>query len=213
MTDIPVGERLAALAARGAAARAPLPFAFARALARRLEGLGGPLGERLASRLESQLARCEALLAAAPDTPAAPRSPGPLAALAASLAQGGFQPLPAAQAATADLPSPPGLQGPSLADPGAGPAELKTLRHFRDNWSKLSAAQQLAEALAQAPQNAGPLNPQVLVLRALSRMEQLAPDYLTRFMAYAETLLWLEQADDIGPLLKRKGPLRGGKTS
>lgn len=71
--------------------------------------------------------------------------------------------------------------------------ELKALRYFRESWAKLSLEQQLAEALAQTPDNAGPLNSQLLVLRALQRMRDLSPAYLARFMAHADALLWLER--------------------
>jgi len=73
--------------------------------------------------------------------------------------------------------------------------ELKSVRYFRDNWSKLSIERELAEA--QPPENAGPLNSHLLVLRALERLQTVSPDYLHRFAPYAEALLWLEQADGL----------------
>jgi len=82
--------------------------------------------------------------------------------------------------------------------------ELKSLRYFRSTWSRLSAEQQLAQALAQAPENAGPLNSHLLVLRALQLMQDVSPDYLQRFMSYVDTLLWLEQADDLSGAVKRR---------
>ena len=74
-------------------------------------------------------------------------------------------------------------------------AELKSLRYFRSTWSRLSLEQQLSRALAQAPDNAGPLNSHFLVLQALIRMRDIAPSYLEGFVAHAQALLWLEQAD------------------
>lgn len=79
--------------------------------------------------------------------------------------------------------------------------ELKSVRYFRETWSKLSMDRQLAQALEQSPENAGPLNSHQLVLRSLSVMRDIAPDYLNRFMHYADALLWLEQADS-QPLAK-----------
>ena len=81
-------------------------------------------------------------------------------------------------------------------------AELKSLRYFRNTWAKLSVEQQLAQALAQGPENAGPLNSHLLVLRSLQLMRDISPDYLNRFMSYVDTLLWLEQADGGGMPLK-----------
>ena len=79
---------------------------------------------------------------------------------------------------------------------GAQPAtELKSLRYFRSTWSRLSLEQQLARALAQAPDNAGPLNSHFLVLQALIRMRDIAPQYLEGFIAHVDALFWLERAD------------------
>ena len=88
-------------------------------------------------------------------------------------------------------------------EPQAGSsAELKAVRCFRNTWSKLSVEQQLAQALAQGPENAGPLNSHLLMLRSLQLMRDISPDYLNRFMSYVDTLLWLEQADGGGIPLK-----------
>lgn len=73
--------------------------------------------------------------------------------------------------------------------------ELKSLRYFRDTWSKLSVDQSVTQALARGPSNAGPLNSHSLVLQSLQSMRDIAPDYLNRFMAYADALLWLDQAN------------------
>lgn len=73
-------------------------------------------------------------------------------------------------------------------------AELKAVRNFRKTWSKLSVDKQLAQAIGQVPENAGPLNSHLLVIRALTQMRDIAPDYLNRFMSYVDALLWLEQA-------------------
>lgn len=78
---------------------------------------------------------------------------------------------------------------------GAPRYQLKALSHFRHSWSRLSLEQQLSRALAQAPENAGPLNSHYLVLQALIRMRDLAPAYLESFMLYADALQWLEQAE------------------
>ena len=53
---------------------------------------------------------------------------------------------------------------------------------------------QIALSQDQAPENPGPLNSHLLVLRTLRRMRDLAPAYLERFMAHAQALMWLDQA-------------------
>ena len=71
--------------------------------------------------------------------------------------------------------------------------ELKSVRLFRSTWSKLSADKQLNAALDKAPRNAGPINSHMLVLRSLALMRDISPDYLNRFISYADTLVHLEQ--------------------
>ncbi len=103
----------------------------------------------------------------------------------------------------------------SLAEPAA-PAdsanatasvrELKSLRYFRSTWSALSVDRQLAQALAQGPENAGPLNSHRLVLRSLQLMRDVAPNYLQRFMSYADALLWLERAEASSAPAKKAPP-------
>jgi hypothetical protein len=98
-------------------------------------------------------------------------------------------------------------QQASLA-PDDSPAELKSLRQFRDSWAKLSVNQTVNKALAAGPSNAGPLNSHALVLRALKHMRDAVPDYLGHFMAYADTLLWLDQAN-VGSTSTKKNAGRG----
>jgi Protein of unknown function (DUF2894) len=78
--------------------------------------------------------------------------------------------------------------------PSLGP-EMKSLRRFRESWSRIAAEDQLDKALGRAPDNAGPLNSHVLILRALGLMRELSPDYLRRHLQHMEALLWLDQAN------------------
>lgn len=112
--------------------------------------------------------------ASAPATPVSP-----LAALNAHAEQ-------AAQAAREAAGLPPAAGGPW--------PELRSAQRFRETWERLGAERQVQQAQARAPQNAGPLNPQRLMLETLARMGELSPHYLRRFIAHTETLLWLEQA-------------------
>lgn len=83
-------------------------------------------------------------------------------------------------------------------------AELKAIRHFRSTWAKLSVDKQVAQALQQAPKNAGPINSHMLVLRSLAMMREISPDYLNRFMSYADTLLALDQDEKDKPVTPKK---------
>ncbi|WP_291007955.1 DUF2894 domain-containing protein [Hydrogenophaga sp.] len=71
--------------------------------------------------------------------------------------------------------------------------ELRSAQRFRQTWERLGAEVQVQQAQARAPSNAGPLNPQRLMIDTLARMGELSPHYLRRFLAHAQTLLWLEQ--------------------
>jgi len=100
-------------------------------------------------------------------------------------------------------------------DPARGDhdhADLKSLRYFRDCWSKLRTDQSVAQALATAPTNAGPLNSHSLILQSLKLMRDTSPEYLYRFMTYADALLWLEQANiSSAPQKKSTGRGEGSK--
>jgi len=86
------------------------------------------------------------------------------------------------------------------------PKELKSVRLFRESWVKRSADKQVSQAIKEGPENAGPLNAQKLVIRSLSAMRDLSPAYLSRFMPYLDTLLWLEQAGKKRePVVAKKG--------
>lgn len=113
--------------------------------------------------------------------PAAPR--GALGALVDLLNQ-------RAPASTPTAAPSPAASSPSATFPG----ELKALDAVRNTWARLDAEQRLEQAIAQVPANAGPLNSYQLVLRTLTLMRDVSPEYLQRFMSYTDALMWLERA-------------------
>ena len=72
--------------------------------------------------------------------------------------------------------------------------ESSRFKEFRKALSTLTVQKQISRAITQAPQNAGPINSHMLILRSLGLMHELSPDYLNRFMAYIDTLFCLEDA-------------------
>ena len=72
--------------------------------------------------------------------------------------------------------------------------DLRSAQRFRETWERLGAEEAVVKATHRAPENAGPLNSHMLVLRTLGLMRELSPHYLRRFLSHTETLLWLEQA-------------------
>ncbi|MDP3202838.1 MAG: DUF2894 domain-containing protein [Hydrogenophaga sp.] len=91
-------------------------------------------------------------------------------------------------------PSPLALLNRDLAARALPGGELRSVRGFREAWSRICAEDEVTQAVEQGPENAGPLNSHRLVLRTLALMRDLSPDYLRRFLSHADTLLWLEQA-------------------
>ncbi|MDD2811043.1 DUF2894 domain-containing protein, partial [Rhodoferax sp.] len=63
----------------------------------------------------------------------------------------------------------------------------------------------LAQAQTQAPTNAGPANSQHVVLQSMAQMQALSPAYLSRFTAYVDTLLYLDQLAPAKAAKPRKG--------
>ncbi|WP_137892771.1 DUF2894 domain-containing protein [Ramlibacter sp. 2FC] len=72
--------------------------------------------------------------------------------------------------------------------------DMKSVVRFRESWSRIAAEDQVDQAMGRGPENAGPLNSHLLVLRSLGLMRQLSPDYLRRFLSHLDALLWLDQA-------------------
>lgn len=71
--------------------------------------------------------------------------------------------------------------------------ELPLLDELRELWACLGADQQMRQSEEQVPDNAGPLNSSHLIHRSLSLMRAQSPDYLRQFLAYADTLSWMEE--------------------
>ena len=193
--DGPLAE-VAARHASGAADADPVRWQHITALARRAETQQGLARQLLLQRLQSLLQAYPATPRATPSAPA-PAMPGPLAELVALLADATPLPLPPATS-----------EGAPRAAAPASPAEpptLKSVHLFRDTWTRLATDRRLAQAEAALPDNAGPLNSQLLVHRALRQMRETSPAYLRHFMGYVEALLWMEQAQAAAPA--RSGPV------
>ncbi|WP_070400943.1 DUF2894 domain-containing protein [Hydrogenophaga sp. PML113] len=77
---------------------------------------------------------------------------------------------------------------------GTARPELRSAQAFHDSWARLCAEDEVAQAVQRGPEAAGPLNSHMLVLRTLSLLSELSPDYLHRFMVHTDTLLWLDEA-------------------
>lgn len=182
--------RLEKLRAAGVDRNRPLTLARIDALARRAATQPAPVRDILFARIATLLDSAAPSPADAERQTVMTAAPGPLAELLAHIA--GHDPVAAPRPAPGSAASAPGR-------PRAPARELKSVAYFRQTWSRLSTEQQLTQTLAQAPANAGPMNSQHLVLRALETMRDISPDYLQAFMSYVDTLIWLEHADPSRP--------------
>lgn len=166
----------------GAAERDPVRFAYLAALARRASAQP----EAISRLVEAKLGAAASELAARPATPATEISEKTVSPLAELLAH--------------------------IGQPTDESPQLKSVAWFHETWSRLSTEQQLTQTLAQAPENAGPMNSQHLVLRSLQSLRDIAPDYLQGFMSYVDTLIWLEHAAPTKPAAGRSSGERENKT-
>ncbi|TDM05678.1 MAG: DUF2894 domain-containing protein [Ideonella sp. MAG2] len=187
-----VEAALQALRQAGAPRREPLRWQYVASLAERLHSAPPAQQALLHAKLQAGVADCQARLA--PSAPAAPHGKAKLKPPPSALAQ--FNQAVAAAAAQAV----PGGTGAGHARP-----ELKSAQRFRESWAVLCAEEVVEQASIQAPQNAGPLNAQRLVLRTLALLRDLSPDYLRRFLTHTETLMWLEGQQGRGPAAGSKG--------
>jgi hypothetical protein len=157
----------------------PLGWHYAEQLAQRAAQTTGPVQALLCAKLDKVRQDLNAKFVAAktsgvPTQPHTPAAPSPLAQLLQEMT-------PAS-----------GLVTPSPS--GAWQAESPRIQQFRQQLGKISVQKQVSKAMAQAPQNAGPINSHMLVLRSLGLMRDASPDYLNRFMVYVDTLLCLDEA-------------------
>lgn len=189
---------LDSLRAEGAHRHDPVRFRYLEVLAARLPAQTPAVQQVLAGRLQAAMAdyaACARAAASRPQAATAPAgAPSALEALNGDLA--------ARARADADADA-------VLLDGGASVSDMKSVRRFGEVWSKISAEQQVAQAITRGPENAGPLNAHRLVLRSLALMRLLSPDYLRHFLSQMDTLLWLEQA----AAKPTKAPLRPGRAA
>ncbi len=202
----PSEPTLDSLRAEGAHRHDPVRFHYLEVLARRLPGQPVAVQQVLAARLHAAVAvyaeraRSAAGVAGHSQAPAAPAAPA--APVASSALAQLNRDLSAQAQADVDM---------ARAGHGASLPEMKSVRQFSAVWSQISAEWQLAQALRRGPENAGPLNSHRLMLRSLSLMQSLSPDYLRRFLSQVDSLLWLEQAAT-KPLGSAAKPGRKGRS-
>lgn len=199
-SDMPAWQtRLNALLDQGAAQTDPVRLRYLTTLAARLPKVPPEVASILEAKLDTALsnleqrAQSQTVNASGNSTGPIQTTPSPLAALNQHI-----QSVHVGHTYDVIHPGQPGK------------TEMKSVRAFSEVWSKISAETQVEEAFERGPENAGPLNSHMLVLRSLELMRSLSPDYLRRFMAHADSLLWLEQVNQQYALTDSKAPRRTG---
>lgn len=181
---------LAALRADGASELDPIGLHYLEALTRRTRAAFGAPRRLLELRLEAALAQAATRLERA-------REAGADRGRQHAATAAGLAPLRELNQLLREIGQADATTAPEgeTAPLTAAHRELKGLRRFRRTWSRISAEDLVRRAVDRRPENAGPLNSHMLVLRSLELMQELSPDYLQRFLSRLDTLLWLEQAD------------------
>ena len=167
----------------------PLRGHYLQTLAERARGqspaVQARLRDTLVQRLQAWPAAAQAT-AAQRQVPFQAQGPTALAALLQDMA-----PTPA-----------PSATHPHRADPAIRLGESPRIRQLRAQLRQWAVQQQFSQAMALAPQNAGPINSHRLVLRSLERMREISPAYLQRFMVHLDTLMalhaWQQPAQGSG---------------
>lgn len=75
--------------------------------------------------------------------------------------------------------------------------ELRSLQHYRERLGKVITENMVRQVIQEDPDNAGPLNPQRLLVRTIGAMKDISPAYVNRLVPYYDSLLWLEQAGSL----------------
>ena len=193
LAQTPPADALASLRRAGAQRLDPVRFHYLEVLFGRLPSQPEAVQRVLRAKFDAALAHYQEQLAqagqTAPDGALTPRQTEAQAThgtgLASLVALNGYL------HGLAQTHTDHGLQGAGQS--GEGHSDMKSVRHFKKAWSRGRAQDQVALAVQQGPDNAGPLNSHRLVLRSLSLMRHLSPDYLQRFLAHTESLLWLDK--------------------
>ena len=70
--------------------------------------------------------------------------------------------------------------------------QLKSFQQYQVMFEKMALSRLLSRVMKEIPENAGPLNPERLVIRSFKVLQDISPDYLSRLLAYYESLLTLK---------------------
>lgn len=70
--------------------------------------------------------------------------------------------------------------------------DLQSFKQYQTMFEQMALDRLLARVMKEIPENAGPLNPERLVIRSFKALQELSPDYLSSLISYYESLLTLQ---------------------
>ncbi|WP_297791132.1 DUF2894 domain-containing protein [uncultured Marinobacter sp.] len=192
-----VEQQLADLRGSGADQLDPVRFRYLEVLEQRLRAKGlqdTRHWQKLAQAVAEYQARSEPQSGSEqPEQPAETGQPSPLQLLLDTLNQA-----PDTQVQASPSPMEKLIfgeqDGPApTAVTNGSPRPLKAMARVQADQGSQALQDRIRQAIEQTPENAGPMNSHRLVSRAIAAMEKLSPEYLNRFVNYADTLLALER--------------------
>ena len=71
-------------------------------------------------------------------------------------------------------------------------SELRTLGALRHQAWRRNIEASMERAIETSPEEPGPLNSHMLVMKAFDALGQRSPEYLEQWVAYLNDLMWLE---------------------
>ena len=71
---------------------------------------------------------------------------------------------------------------------------IRSSRYRKHQQLQNSANRLVNIAIENSPQDPGPLNPEMLSIKSLKLLRDLSPQYLNRFVAYIDSLQWIEES-------------------
>jgi hypothetical protein len=80
----------------------------------------------------------------------------------------------------------------SIATSKLNQPELQSFKQYQTLFEQMALDRLLARVMKEIPENAGPLNPERLVIRSFKALQAISPDYLNHLIAYYESLLTLQ---------------------
>jgi hypothetical protein len=81
-------------------------------------------------------------------------------------------------------------------------AELKSFNSFKQFKEKYDTDKLVEQMITLRPENLGPLNPHMLLIRSLESLRELSPQYLSRFVTYIDAILRLEDTTSAAKKIK-----------